>query len=357
MSNGRPNGGSPLLQRSPQQPDPPFVGTVTHHTIELYWNSNDPPRRQPSPSSSRLQKQIRYTVEEESMSVTTAGRKRIVYSGIFEWCTVSDGLEPQSQYRYRLQVTNEHGSSEFSQPIIVSTAKRPLSGEDLHKAVLNWDMETVKKVVSAGNVPIDVPDKYGSSALMSVAQKGYKSVAKLLLENGADVNYTSGSGKTSLMIACYHGHLNVVQLLKEHGARYDVRDKGGSMALHWAVDGGQEDMVAYLIRDRVPVDERDGAGWTPLIRTAAVTGHVGIARILLAFDADIDAKDSDGRTALMIASLNGHKDLVSFLVEKGADRRVQSKYGASASDFAESFGRDGVLNVLTPPPPPSSHHK
>ena len=37
-----------------------------------------------------------------------------------------------------------------------------------------------------------------------------------------------------------------------------------------------------------------------MLISAAVTGHVGIARILLAFDADIDAKDSDGRTALMV---------------------------------------------------------
>eukprot|EP00118_Oscarella_pearsei_P002589 m.10963 g.10963 ORF g.10963 m.10963 type:complete len:338 (+) comp22838_c0_seq1:59-1072(+) len=334
----------------PREPSPPSIGKVSHHSIELYWRQEKQPSDlNPTGNSSRL----RYIVEEENLTKASRGFDTI-YNGFSHSCA-REGLEAHSQYRYRLCVCNDHGASQWSQPITISTAKRPFTGEDLHKAVANWDIDAAKKILAAGNVPIDTPDKYGSSALMAVAQKGYRSVAELLLDHGADVNYSSGSGKTSLMIACYHGHLNIVQLLIERGAKYSVKDKGGSSALHWAVDGGQEDMVTYLIRDGVPVDERDGAGWTPLIRNAAVSGHIGIARILLAFDADIDAKDDDGRTALMIASLNGHKDLTALLVHKGADKSIQNKYGANASDFAESFTREGVLEVLRQPDKESKH--
>ena len=40
---------------------------------------------------------------------------------------------------------------------------------------------------------------------LSVAQKGYLDVAKVLLENSADVNFQSKSGKTPLMMASFSG--------------------------------------------------------------------------------------------------------------------------------------------------------
>ena len=38
-----------------------------------------------------------------------------------------------------------------------------------------------------------------------VAQRGYVEVARVLLENSADVNFQSSSGKTALMMACFSG--------------------------------------------------------------------------------------------------------------------------------------------------------
>jgi ankyrin repeat protein len=46
-------------------------------------------------------------------------------------------------------------------------------------------------------------------------------------------------------------------------------------------------------------------------------------------DHGVDAKDSDGRTALMHASLFGKDDLVKDLIERGADVNNQDKIGYS----------------------------
>ena len=43
---------------------------------------------------------------------------------------------------------------------------------------------------------------------LSVAQRGYLDVAKVLLENSADVNFQSKSGKTALMMAAFSGTKN-----------------------------------------------------------------------------------------------------------------------------------------------------
>ena len=56
-----------------------------------------------------------------------------------------------------------------------------------------------------------------------------------------------------------------------------------------------------------------------LYLTAAVGGDPGVARLLLRKGADINRKDKDGKTALMIATVNGHYDLVEALLENKAD--------------------------------------
>ena len=43
------------------------------------------------------------------------------------------------------------------------------------------------------------------SFITTLAQRGYVEVARVLLDNGADVNFQSSSGKTALMMASFSG--------------------------------------------------------------------------------------------------------------------------------------------------------
>jgi ankyrin repeat protein len=79
---------------------------------------------------------------------------------------------------------------------LLCRAGKPLTGEDLHKAVFAWDLDGVKRVLDSKNVNVDVPDRFSCSALMNASQKGFRTVAEILIEHGADINYQSGSGKT-----------------------------------------------------------------------------------------------------------------------------------------------------------------
>jgi len=46
-------------------------------------------------------------------------------------------------------------------------------------------------------------------SVLTLAQRGYVEVAKVLLDNGADVNFQSSSGKTALMMASFSGYLGI----------------------------------------------------------------------------------------------------------------------------------------------------
>lgn len=63
------------------------------------------------------------------------------------------------------------------------------------------------------------------TALMVASEKGNTNVAKLLLDNGADVNIVDPKLLTALHYATQARHVKIVQLLLMHGANVDAKSK------------------------------------------------------------------------------------------------------------------------------------
>jgi ankyrin repeat protein len=67
----------------------------------------------------------------------------------------------------------------------------------------------------------------GNTPLIEAATRGYTSVVKLLLDNGADVNGASQSGDTALHVAAQGGYDEVIRLLVARGANLDAKNRKG----------------------------------------------------------------------------------------------------------------------------------
>ena len=87
-------------------------------------------------------------------------------------------------------------------------------------------------------------------------------------------------------------------------------------------------------------------GWTPLMRVAAVSGNVNVAKVLIHHGANVHTKDKEGKTTLMNAALNGFEALVKLLVKKGVSVKLKSEHRKTALDFARSFERERVIQFL-----------
>lgn len=61
-----------------------------------------------------------------------------------------------------------------------------------------------------------------------------------------------------------------------------------------------------------------------------MSGSRDVALSLLMSDADINAQDKDGKTALMIAILNGHQSLMELLLKRKADLNVKNEVSVKA---------------------------
>ncbi|MGY8903950.1 MAG: ankyrin repeat domain-containing protein [Burkholderiales bacterium] len=87
-------------------------------------------------------------------------------------------------------------------------------------------------------------------------------------------------------------------------------------------------------------------GWAPL-HYAASGGHVDAIALLLEHHAYIDAESPNGTTPLMMAARYGNIESVKLLLERGADATLKNQLKLDALDFAELGSRPDAIQLLS----------
>jgi hypothetical protein len=152
-----------------------------------------------------------------------------------------------------------------------------------------------------------------------------ETVARLLLDKGAEINATDEYGRTPLSWAAYNGHEAIARLLLDKGAEVNATDDYGVTPLSEAASNGHEAIARLLLDKGAEVNATDIYGVTPLLE-AASNGHEAVARLLLDKGAEINATDISGRTPLLWAASNGHEAIARLLLDKGAEVNANYKY-------------------------------
>ena len=143
-----------------------------------------------------------------------------------------------------------------------------------------------------------------------------------LVQSGVAVDSLNEAGETALIVAAKTAQADAVNILLHNRADANFVDPTGRRALHWVVlNGDNADVVnciRFLYEKLADMNARDADGATALI-LAAEQGH-GVVVTLLPFDmgVDIEVVDNAGMTALTRAGLEGHKTIVAVLLRVGA---------------------------------------
>ena len=96
-------------------------------------------------------------------------------------------------------------------------------------------------------------------------------------------------------------------------------------AIHDAARDGDMARVKALLNDNPGlVFSKDETGKTPLL-WAAGEGHRNLVELLLASGADVNAQDNDGETALHLAVYGDHRDVVEFLLANHANVNARTR--------------------------------
>lgn len=205
-------------------------------------------------------------------------------------------------------------------------------GEDFERWINAIDLDdvgTIRADVAAGRLQINqrIPApaySQGAPLVALAARAASLDVLRFLISAKADVNARTAAGETPLMLAAYfrnestgvaERHDEVVRLLVEAGA--DLENESNSYtALGYAAYNNRPNALRFLLQKGARVD------------------------------ADAEDRTIYINTPLIMAAIQGHKEIVSQLLRAGADPHVRVKGGHTAREFAVKYQNTHVLPML-----------
>jgi ankyrin repeat protein len=225
----------------------------------------------------------------------------------------------------------------------------------IHWAVHAGNRKAVEALVDAG-ANANAANRYGVTPLSIAASDGNAELLEILLRAGADPNAAEAAlpeGQTLAMLAARTGRTAALDVLSSHAA-VDVNAterRGGTTALMWAALDDRADAIRQLVKLGADPNLRSrltdyphlkngvgllgiekgityvgqtplqAGGWTALMY-AARGGAVAAVEALAASGADVNALDPVGESALTLAIINGHWDVLDALLNAGANPNV-----------------------------------
>jgi ankyrin repeat protein len=122
-------------------------------------------------------------------------------------------------------------------------------------------VEEVKEILKSNPKAFQVVNKEGFSPLILACYKGNNNVAKILIENGSDLNVSSTMG-TALMAAVVKGNDEIVKILLDKNADINATDSNGTTALMYAVQFQNEYLIKLLLEYKADKSKIDKYGKT-----------------------------------------------------------------------------------------------
>ena len=267
----------------------------------------------------------------------------------------------------------------------------------LHFAAREGGIESVRALIAGGADVNEVTTADQTTPLVEALINGRLDIAKLLLDQGANANLANADGMNPLYAVvdiqwAQHSwypeptvteektnYLDLMKELLDQGAnpnaklarklwyrkfRYadDWVDPNGATPLWRAAQSNDVAAMKLLVAAGADPKIATAHGCTPLMVAAGygyqdqVTNLVPNARLSTVryliedLGGDVNARDDEGYTALHGAAYTGENDLVTYLVNKGADvkARAKSRQGSTGKDAPDGKG-DTVADMANGP--------
>jgi ankyrin repeat protein len=238
-------------------------------------------------------------------------------------------------------------------------SKDILGRTPLHYAVMKGDKDILDKLLRGEAAELMAKDFFHRTVLHYAACGREKEMIHSLLKSpdGRDAKDRDAKDRyemTALLTATESGNDETVKLLLGHGANKDAW-AGHKTVLHIAAERGYTEVVKVLLDRHVDITMKNFDGRTAL-HLAALGGHHDIVELLE--KADFNATDEKGRTVLHLAALSKcveqqleqrvakQVDGVVDLLIKKVDRKAIDYDGRTALHLAALYGQKRVVDLL-----------
>jgi len=226
----------------------------------------------------------------------------------------------------------------------------------LHFCAEFGQVETFELLHKAG-LDINAFNKTKETPLHIAAEAENYEIAKYCIEKKCNINTKNKYHTSPLFSAISHAKsLEIVKLLGDNGADINqVNEYGGTLLVPAVQYGRSVPIVEYLLSKGLDINRSDETGWheTPLRASCSS----GMTRFLLENGAEVNSKDTYGRSPLVNFCEQMKYDSASVLLQFGANikdlKKVSAirfieylyneigKYlGKTIKEFAEGYGID-----------------
>ena len=147
-----------------------------------------------------------------------------------------------------------------------------------------------------------------------------ENTVNVLSRGVVDIDEGAPDGTTALMIAAGFGHSHIVRILLNHGANMSFLNNDGWTALHFSVLGGHPAVTKLLVSANLESGTaQDGS--TPL-HLAAQGGKLEIMSVLMEAGANPNSRRWDGGTPLYVAAQQVNVDAIKLLLRAKANPQL-----------------------------------
>lgn len=139
---------------------------------------------------------------------------------------------------------------------------------------------------------------------------------------GADLSGVNYDNRTALHIACCEGNMEIIKYLLLNGVSVHIRDRYDRTPLMEAISNDLHDIIQILIRCGAHLTG-SARGLGEELCSAAARGIIKRLQSYQIAGADLSQPDISGRTALHLAALHGHIDVVQYLLKNHVEKMIQ----------------------------------
>ena len=160
------------------------------------------------------------------------------------------------------------------------------------------------------------------------------------------IHYKDHVGYTPLHYSALWGPKESVVYLVEKGGDIHARGKLQAMPIHFAAALGDAEMIQYLIDKgadvKAPFGNPEKKTWMSCLDIACMRGNLEAAKLFVAKGADVNRYHGN-LSPLELAIRIGNKDLVIFLLQKGASMKQEDNKGKDLLILAKNEDMKVIL--------------
>uniref|UniRef100_A0A7N5ZQC5 SOCS box domain-containing protein n=1 Tax=Anabas testudineus TaxID=64144 RepID=A0A7N5ZQC5_ANATE len=187
----------------------------------------------------------------------------------------------------------------------------------LHEAAVQDNKRILEITFSGIKVTIKCRTLKGETPLFLAVVHGLRENATFLLQNGCSPDLQNDEQDSPLVAAILNDQYDLATLLLRYSANVDQTGPLSRTALHECAFLGLENFVHLLLESGANPNACDIKKKTPLA-LAAQNGHLKVVEVLLQKGAHVWCESESG-TILFEAAASGNPDIISLLLEHGAD--------------------------------------